>query len=86
MWIWKQVGLHIWVWISSIFRDLEGSNDQTNSTNRKRVFVCVCVRTRSLMCITMMKRVLFLYEMESLTSPSTRPDVGLTGGSATHTH
>lgn len=35
--------------------------------------------TRSLMCITIINRVLFLYEMDSFTSPPTLPDVGLEG-------
>lgn len=35
--------------------------------------------TRSLMCITMINRVLFLYDMDSFTSPPTLPEVGLDG-------
>lgn len=44
------------------------------------------VFTKSRMCMTMMNRVLFLYEMESFTSPSTRPEVGLSRGSEMAQH
>lgn len=47
MWIWKQVGFHVWVGISSFFRNLKGGAqlDECDSQHRKqqhlRTSVCV---------------------------------------------
>lgn len=61
--IWKQVGFNVGVGICSIFRNLKRSMSNINMMrkNIKTIVIkTMTVITRSRMCITMMKRVLFL--------------------------
>lgn len=66
MWVRQQVGLYVWVWIGSVFRHLsgaggEGKDERDGRHRRKQKHLrSACVFTRSLMCMTMMKSVLFL--------------------------